>query len=267
MTEEKDPATQWPRWRRLTYGAATLSGVGYIAQVQLGQELPFWGHIGLLAGGALSAAVAIVLPLREQKKQEILTQEATALATIEAAKVRSGLQDRVFVLSTQVAAIVEENDANRRDIRKGQLKRLAVDLLCNRIDQQNVRASLLTYFETPPGRRLFCADNLWHGRDRPPRTIFAEGTDRGSYMLRMVDERGHILVRDVDSPGGRPPGWDMKGWNGERSYKAFTCATVALGDQVFGVLALDSPVAGGLNELDEQAVRLFALLLAIGLAV
>ncbi|WP_459799775.1 hypothetical protein [Herbidospora sp. RD11066] len=241
--------------------------MGYIAQVELGQELPFWGHISILAGGALSAAVAIVLPLREQKKQEILTHEATQLATIEAAKVRSGLQDRVFVLSTQVAVILEEPDRTRREIKKGQLKRLAVDLLCNRIDKQNVRASFLTYSEGPAGRRLACVDNLWHGRDRPPRTIFSEGTDRGSYMLQLVDERAFVLVKDVDSPGARPPGWDMKGWNGERSYKTFTCATVALGDQVFGVLALDSPDPGGLTELDEQAVRLFALILAIGLAI
>lgn len=254
---------QWERWQAGAAIAGLLSALAYVGQIEVGRKLPFWAHLLITLFGATCTAIAILLPVREQRKQALLTEEAKSLAEREATIVRTGLQDFLSLVASLLVEIVGVSDVEEREKKKERLKQLVVALLGDKVGPERTRASFFTYKDNP-SRRLVC-ENIWHGRDQGPKTEFAQGTDRGDYMLTKVDARESLFVRDVRDE--KVPGWDYKGWEGERSYETFIATPVAVGDRIFGMLCLDGPTAGDLSDLDEASVRLFAHLLAAGLGM
>ena len=78
--------------------------------------------------------------------------------------------------------------------------------------------------------------------------------------MDIINNRDARLVEDVDTAG--LPGWTP----GASEYRTFICAAVFAGRRVFGILTVDSLHPGDLSEDDLDMARLFAQLLATGLA-
>lgn len=87
-----------------------------------------------------------------------------------------------------------------------------------------------------------------------------EGTPYGSLAMNLIDKPGAELIDDVDKAG-------LSGVPGQSEHKTLIFATVFAHDIPLGILTPDSLRPGDLKEDDLDLMRLFAQLLAIGLAV
>lgn len=254
MAEEKLPV--WRRWWVQTALAGATTVIAWVAQVQLGGALSTPVRLALLVLGALSALLAVLLPLRFARQQEILRISAQETAVIAVEEYRLRTADIFIPLARLVGEITVEGDGNRKALLKTRLTQMAVDLALRSNKAPQGRACFFEYVPGPP-RNFVCA--IHAGRADGPRGDFVETSDRGRAVLDLVAAKKTRLVPDTSAEyvqGFDPDGAD---------YEAFICAPVVAGSQIFGILTLDSPAAKSLDDNDKREVQLVAMLLAAGL--
>ncbi|MDP8978901.1 MAG: hypothetical protein M3N17_10100, partial [Actinomycetota bacterium] len=98
------------------------------------------------------------------------------------------------------------------------------------------------------------APTAWTGRADRPTRVLRPGHDAAADVAHgLVERRDSLLVADVgDRPGG---------------YGAFVSVAVFADGRAFGLLTVDAPDPGGLDETDLMVTRALAHLLGAGLAV
>ncbi len=102
---------------------------------------------------------------------------------------------------------------------------------------------------------------LHEGRAGGPRTTFVEGTVAGDSVFELLTANAHRFCEDIRVDP--PPGWDP---THPHDYQTFLAVPVVAGTKAYGLLTVDSLVAGDLTEGDVPLLRLLAGLLADALA-
>ncbi len=108
------------------------------------------------------------------------------------------------------------------------------------------------------GKKMEC--EAFAGRAEPSRTVFSnEPSDTlGRAAFAMVHQADSVLYEDVGETA--PPGFA-----GPTSYRTFIAAAVTAGETPYGLLTVDAPEPGSLNEQDREVAKVLATLLGAGL--
>jgi hypothetical protein len=235
-----------------------LTGAAWLIQVLVSEDLPGWGRAVLLVAGTLSAVLAFALPTRQLAAARRSRDAAEQLASEAVATYKVKVHDMLIPLSLTVGdAVGAHRAAERHDVQQA-LRQMAVAFAAENVGPERSRACYYQLGGSAPRRHVDLKN--WHGRHKVPRRSFAEQSPRGALVMDIIAARDARLVENVDEA-------DLGGWSsGASEYKTFICAAVFAGRRVFGILTVDSLRPGDLTEDDLDMARLFAQLLAIGLA-
>jgi len=237
---------------------AALTAAAWLIQVLISADLPGWGRVVLVVAGTLSALLAFVLPARQLAVERRTRDAAERLAEDAVATYKVKVHDMLIPLSLTVGEVVAAGRAAERHDAQLALRQMAVAFAAENVGPERSRACYYQLTGSAPRRHVDLKN--WHGRHKVPRASFAENSPRGELVMDIITSRDARLVENVDAAG--MPGWTP----GESEYKTFICAAVFAGRRVFGILTVDSLHPGDLSEDDLDMARLFAQLLATGLA-
>jgi hypothetical protein len=123
--------------------------------------------------------------------------------------------------------------------------------------EHGTRACYFDAKQGPPKRLM--PTQYRAGRLGSTRSEFVEGTDAGDAAIAMVQSGGHLLCVDTDAEP--PPGWH----NIPRDYKTFISVAVVAGDTAYGMLTVDAPSPGDLNQRDVDLLTVMAGLVALAM--
>ena len=250
-------------WWTRSAVAAIFTVVAYIAQVELGQSLPTWAHIALLTAGSLSALLGFLFPLRFAQRQSVLRQRAEDVAEQAVRTYKLQVHDVFIPLSGLVSSIISDNNSQSCVASQERLKQSVVDLAAGNIlaaENTLTPRTRACFFEYSNGPPKSLTSKTWKGRNRGPRGPYVEGTARGNAMLALLEGNQTKFVLDAEKE-------KIEGWSPTTAeYRTFIAVPVIAGLDKFGLLTLDAPEPGDLREDDELQMRLFAQLLATGLA-
>jgi putative methionine-R-sulfoxide reductase with GAF domain len=134
-----------------------------------------------------------------------------------------------------LSAIVHAQRSARaiaRGAAKAQVLSSAVTLVSSK---QRTRASFYRAEGSSPRRRL--VRDGFQGRSGSPRALFEESDEIvGKAVFDMLDRHQTVFVRD-NEPG--PDGASLG-----KSYRTYIASTVAMGDDLIGMLCVDAPAPG-----------------------
>jgi hypothetical protein len=232
-----------------TYAAGAIAAVAYVTQILLGFRLPGWLQLTIAAVGVVSTFVGIWLPSRAAVSARHVAERAASTQ-------RQELQDLLAPVISLIGQITAESQPDQRRQHQVEIRRLITDSASDYIGGARTRACFFEYRSGPPAELVPIS---WKGRDSRPLTVFREDTDRGDSVIKMLQERKSIFYQNLDLDA--PPGFPA-----HKPYKTFIATTVAGGDKIFGMLAIDGLSVGDLTEHDEVLMRLLAQLLSAGLA-
>jgi GAF domain-containing protein len=251
------PATSRAWWWPIALPAA-LTAAAWLIQVLVSADLPGWGRAVLVVAGTLSALLAFALPARQLAAERRTRDAAEQLAAEAVATYTLKVHDMLIPLALLVGEAVAAGRAGARKDAQSALRQMVVAFAAENVGPERSRACFYQLAGSAPRRHVDLRN--WHGRHTVPRDRFTEDSPRGQLVMDIIRTRDARLVEDVDRAG--LPGWSP----GASEYKTFICAAVYAGDRVFGILTVDSLHAGDLTDDDLDLARLFAQLLATGLA-
>jgi transcriptional regulator with GAF, ATPase, and Fis domain len=124
----------------------------------------------------------------------------------------------------------------------------------------DVRVVIYRATDTAPGARKLMMENR-HGRKGKPNP-FSEGDGaRGDAAFKWLTECTSMFVDDLSER--RLPGWRGSG----KGYKTFISAAIHADGRPIGMLTVDAPTPGDLDETDATLIESFAALLAVAFAL
>lgn len=212
----------------------------------------------LIVAGTLAALLAFLLPTRQLMTERRNRAEAEHLASEAVASYKLKVHDMLIPLFLTVGDVVAAPNTPARREAQQKLQQMVVDLAAEYIGPDRSRACFFALEGTTPSGRCLRLKN-WRGRNKKPRQNFAEDTPCGEFAIKVVMSLDAQLIPDVDTAG-------LPDVTSDGSVKTFICATVFANDRPLGMLSLDSLQPGDLKEDDLDLIRLFAQLLATGLA-
>jgi GAF domain-containing protein len=251
------PAAPRPWWWPVALPAG-LTGAAWLIQVLVSADLPSWGRIVLVLAGTLSALLAFALPARQLAVERRNRDAAEQLASEAVATYKIKVHDMLIPLALTVGEAVAAHRAPERRDAQAALRQMAVAFAAENVGPERSRACYYQLAGSAPRRHVDLKN--WHGRHKVPRPRFTEDSPRGALVMDIIKNRDARLVEDVDT--ACLPGWSAGG----SEYRTFICAAVSAGPRVFGILTVDSLHPGDLTDDDLDMARLFAHLLATGLA-
>jgi len=232
-------------------------GGAYLFQIVVGLPVHTWLRWGLSAVGFILIAASITVPLVQASRKDKERKTALEFADEEAAAYDRRIHQILIPVSGMLAEIISTPTLRGREIQRGQMKQAVVDYALDNILGTKPRSS---FYELQAGnpRRLVCS-TLWKGRVRAPRPEFVEHTPAGDEAFQALDNRVTKFVPDVNIT---PPA----GWLGPSDYETYIQAPVYNGDKLFGLLCVDAPKAGELEDRDIRLIELLAQMLGCALA-
>lgn len=156
----------------------------------------------------------------------------------------------------RIANRAVENPASLRDQIPGMVVNAAAEL----IGPQLTTRSCFYILESGPPKRLVLDEHA--GRPSPPGTQFAAGYPRGDAAIALVEQDDYLLCEDVDNEP--PPNWSH---DKDTSYKTFISVGVRTRATEWGMLTVDTPTPGDLNDLDVDFLRVLGGLIAAALSI
>lgn len=205
----------------------------------------------IFLAGIFFASPVILGAYREyQKGQE--AQWAADLAVEYESRLGLTLGEAVTPVADLLGHIAEAKGQDRARL-QGQLAQKVVDACAELCRAERSRASFFAS-EGKAIRRV-----AWAGRTEAPRSIFVKGEPEGEVAHRLLESRRRLLVRDTrhapEDVHVRP----------DADYATFLSVPVYGGTRPFGILSVDAPEPGSLDESDLDIATALAQLLGAGL--
>lgn len=241
----------WLAWRT-TICVAAGAVAGFVFQHLYRQDSSYWLWLVLAVVSAIIAAGAAPLFKKLDEKRE--------KALLDKFQVQLG--DGLEPLLHALAKVSESDSVPLKHKHLGELVNVAIVTARHVAGQGRLRA---TYYRVYPQHyklkeRLI--PQIHTGRGTQPQTEFHKGSAAGDHIFKTMDGNRSIFVPDTDEC--TLPGWDKKR---ERDYKAFVSVPVRTKKKIYGMLTVDAPEVGDLDENDEVLIRCVGLLLASGIAM
>ena len=244
------PAASFVNWRRaLEWALIPLAFV--IIRFVPGRPGSAGAWLVLVTAGVLFASPAILASYREYVKGR-LAGSAEELAIEYRTRLGLTLGEAVIPIGDLLGRISVAPAAERSGL-LGQLRQRVVDAAAALANPQRTRA----VFFVLEGRTLRAA--AWAGRPDPPTAALGR-SEPGAAAYELMEQHVRLLVPDIRHEDAV----DL-GLGGDYA----TCLGVAVfaGAKNFGILALDAPDPGVLEEADADIAAALAQMLAAGLAL
>lgn len=241
-------ATEGPRVPRVFWLEVAAVVGGYVAAALAGPAATRW-RLALLVVGGACVAVPVYLKSRRELAARRARWSAERLAIEYEARLAATLGDVVTPIASLLGSLGDAAPRERALI-AAQLTQAVVDAAARLCGAERTRS----VYYTVAGDALVPA--AWTGRSDRPTRVFRRGHDAGDAVHGLVERRGSLLVAEVG------PGADAAG-----EYRALLSVAVFADGRAFGLLTVDAPEAGGLDETDLMVTRALAHLLGAGLAV
>ncbi|WP_370106403.1 hypothetical protein [Streptacidiphilus sp. BW17] len=147
---------------------------------------------------------------------------------------------------------------NAKAVQIGVVKKvlLGVQKILERRVHDEVRMCFFK-LEVKEPRTLSC--DIWEGGAKP-RDDFVEGTESGDFAFRSLEVDDVTYVSEAFECV-KPPLW------ADRSYKCYMSSPVKYGEELLGMLTVDSANTDAITEFDKIFVKAIASLLAVTLRV
>lgn len=129
------------------------------------------------------------------------------------------------------------------------------------VEAERSRATVFKVTDNTLGSRVMAPiPNGSLGRGDAAKSVFREDTEEGAEVWKRADARESLLCANLakEKPLGWPP-------DRERPYKCFVTVPIAVGDEVLGLLTVNSVNPNELDLLDLETARLIAAF--VGLAM
>jgi GAF domain-containing protein len=241
-------ASEGPRVPRVFWLEVAAVVGGYVAAALAGPAATRW-RLALLVVGGACVAVPVYLKSRRELAARRARWSAERLAIEYEARLAAMLGDVVTPIASLLGSLGDAEPAERAIV-AAQLTQAVVDAAARLCGAERTRS----VYYTPSGDALVPA--AWTGRADRPTRVLRRGRDVGDVAHGLVERRDSLLVGDAGP-------WS--GTTGE--YGAFLGVAVFADGRAFGLLTVDSPHVGGLDETDLMVTRALAHLLGAGLAV
>ncbi|MDO0927682.1 GAF domain-containing protein [Streptomyces sp. TG1A-8] len=233
---------------------AGLAVLAYVAQMVIGLDMAGWLFWTITITGAVATLLTVTLA-----NQRVVTAHQAAEAATR--NQRKAFEDVLVPLALNLVQIASTTSSAERRALKQQTKLAIVALTANLIGPSDARACFLeeTPDSTPGAREVRCLNNLWSGRGVAPVTTFRESDQRGTELLKLLDDGSSRFVPDVTHlPPALQPDSDH--------YRTYITCAVKVGNRSFGLLSVDCPRPGDLKQEDVTMVEVFARMLGVALA-
>lgn len=101
-----------------------------------------------------------------------------------------------------------------------------------------------------------------HGRGDPPQSVFRRGDPEGDHVWAIAEADDHDFRRNIVKDP--PPGFDR---TRTRAYVTYITVPIRMGDELKGLLTINSPSEGDLTEDDVGTMRVLAALIGCALGI
>ncbi|CAN5194541.1 hypothetical protein BH20ACT9_BH20ACT9_14680 [soil metagenome] len=238
-------APEGPRIPRVFWLEVAAVVGGYVAAALAGPAARW--RLALLVAGAACVAVPVYLKSRRELAAQRARWSAEQLAIEYEARLAATLGDVVTPIASLLGSLGDAAPRERAIV-AAQLTQAVVDAAARLCGGGRTRS----VYYTLSGDAL--VPTAWTGRADRPTRVFRRGHDAaGDVAHGLVERRDSLLVADVGDQTGE--------------YRAFLSVAVFADGRAFGLLTVDAPDAGGLDETDLMVTRALAHLLGAGLAV
>lgn len=248
-----------PRWRNHALGVAltvlaVVSAVGaYVLSAQAGRAFGP-DRTRLLVLGAVLTGLTIALGGAQQYRTQRRRRTAEQVAVEVEAELILTLNGALAPITNYLGEMADASTETERSTVAGRLSQAVVDAAV-RLTVEGSRSSFYRLDEDWKG----LTREVWGGRSMQPRPAFAAGTPDGDAVLGLVRAGDFVLIDDVvASPMVAP--------TAGAGYASVVAVAVTAGSRPLGLLTVDVPRTGDLDEPDVELVRVLANLLGAGLA-
>ena len=237
-------------WLPSAVGAASaIAAAFFLAQVGDPPDM----DVGRLVWGLIFTALSVgVSVLNEVWRQQRRKQE-----TAEAAETRVLLTDALEPLLTDIGRMPRST----KRVRETALVKI-VGNACGAVpvalpDGKALRVIIYNIEPAANGRRRLTVMNSSGRKDKPGKLTDEPGT-RGEAIFEALRIGDPVFVADMD----KSPDHSIEG----KRYRTFISAPIIANGECYGMLSVDSPHVGSLDENDVVVVEFIATLLAIAFA-
>lgn len=167
----------------------------------------------------------------------------------------------VWSFSNRLGQVSVKTPAARRENQDSLINELATELRAIMHERhEKVRVSFFIMNNGEAGERIMKPFPKGRARDTP-RAFEENDGGRGSAAFNYAGGGAPLICNDVDE---HPP----EGWEGtESDYAAFVSCPLAIEDQAYGMVSVDSPAKGTFSEDDRAIVMNFAAQASLALRV
>jgi hypothetical protein len=204
--------------------------------------------------GAVSTAATIVLGADQHRLTERRRRTAEQLAVDAEEELALTLNGALAPITNYLGEMADAVDSSERDHVAGQLSQAVVEAVV-KLSPEGSRSAFYRLDDDWRG----LTREVWGGRPAQPRADFTAGTPDGDAVLDLVRSGDFVIIDHVSSsPMVTPsPG---------AGYATVAAVAVTAGSWPLGMLTLDAPVVGELDQSDIELMRVLANLLGAGLA-
>lgn len=237
----------------LSAGAVLAAVATFLLSAQAGQTTGS-ARRWLLTLGAASTAATIVLGAVQHRLTERRRRTAEQVAIEAEAELALTLNGALAPITNYLGEMADAVDAAEREHVAGQLSQAVVEAVV-KLSPDGARSA---FYRLDDNWRALTRE-VWSGRPRAPRPVFTAGTPDGDAVLDLVRAGDFVLVDDVAASPMVTP-------SPAAGYATVAAVAVTAGSWPLGMLTLDCPVAGELDQSDVELLRVLANLLGAGLA-
>lgn len=177
----------------------------------------------------------------------------------EAAQLQIVVTDAIMPLLADVAKMPKRPTSTNQKMLPRVIGNVSPSLKLFLPEAKRLRVVVYTVETKSDGRRRLVVTNAVGRKDSP--RFFAEGDGgRGDAAFRMLSRGESIFVADVNKSA--LPGKERSG----SGYRTFISASIVADELAYGMLSVDAPFPGDLDENDVPMVEVVAAILAIAFA-
>lgn len=218
------------------------------------------GHLKLVVPGAVViAGLELYAEVKSESGAEWKTKAKRLQDMVEAleAELTTQIGDG-FGLVTELLGELATTAKSGKDVVRGRVEQAVVEMAPRLCGPHEPPRDVRCCFFALEGDAL--VRQSFSGRDDCPRDRFAGGEPSGDHVLAIANAREAILERNTSYPQDGPVLSD-------RAYRTYIATPVYAGTKSYGVLFVDSPKPGDLDEGDKATAVVLGKLLGIALAM